>query len=141
MTIPRRRYTLIKRKNKDAISPTIKEIIMGVQYRVYKNSPKCSVCLKPMRYLYTRIASNRSVWKCRECNQETVTYGYPEEDESDPSKRPKIALDVCEYINMPGDNYEDRRIREYYLRLQDKQAEISGRGNREQVSTVYALHF
>ena len=113
-------------------------------YHIYKNTPKCSVCQKPIVYLYTDIKRWKSSWKCRECNTNAVTIGYPEDDEGDPSKRQIIfvsLLEPCEYIIMPGDNYEDRRTREDYFRLQDKQAEISGRGSREHVSTFYALHF
>ena len=103
-------------------------------HRIYKNSPKCSVCQKTMVYLYTDIKRWKSSWKCRECNTHGVTIGYPEEDEGDPSKRQIIfisLLESYEYIIMPGDDYENRRIREDYLRLQDKQTEVSGRGSRE----------
>ena len=111
--------------------------------RKFLNSPICPKCQKSMVYLYTDIKRWKSSWKCRDCNNTAVTPGYPEEDEGDPSKRFSIfviTLD-CEYIIMPGDIYEDRRIRKDYLRLQDKQTEISGRGSREYVSTIYALHF
>uniref|UniRef100_A0A6M3IV48 Uncharacterized protein n=1 Tax=viral metagenome TaxID=1070528 RepID=A0A6M3IV48_9ZZZZ len=122
---------------------TVTMNIVERPYHIYKNSPICSVCQKPMVYLYTDIKRWKSFWKCRDCNTHGVTIGYPEEDEGDPSKRPTIfvsLLESCEYIIMPGDDYENRRIRENYLRLQDKQTEISGRGSREQISTIYALH-
>ena len=115
------------------------------QYHIYKNSPECPNCRLPMAYLYTHVASNRTVWKCRECDKGKVTTGYPEDDdEGDPSKRPLIfvsALETCEYIIVPGDYYENRRTGKNYLRLQDKQTKVSGRGSRERISTVYALHF
>jgi len=69
---------------------------MGEKYRVYKNSPICPGCDRPMRYLYTHLASHRSAWKCRECNIEKITYEYPEDDDGDPSKR---RLDVI-FLDM-----------------------------------------
>ena len=105
-----------------------------VEQRKYRNAPVCSECQRAMVYLYTDIKRWKSTWKCRECDMKAVTIGYPEEeDEGDSSKRPlifAIPLD-CEYIIMPGDEYGNRRIGENYLRLQDKQTEISWRGSRE----------
>lgn len=124
----------------DLIGPM--NTVMQKPYHIYKNAPICPECGVPMAYLYTHIASNRSVWKCRECNvREEVTPGYPDDD-GDPSKRPMIFISTPAYgyIIVPGDNYGNRRIREDYLRFKDKQTEISGRGRREQISTIYALH-
>lgn len=120
----------------------VKETILGRPYKIYKNSPNCPVCDRPMRYLYTHLASNRSVWKCRECNKETITHGYPEEDEGDPSKRStKLNMFICYApFGVPGVGYGNRGIREDNFFLQDCETEVSGRGYREQISTIYALH-
>ena len=64
-----------------------KESLMGEKYRIYRNSPICPKCNQPMQYMYTNLASNKSMWKCRDCNTEKVEYGLPEDDEGDPSKR------------------------------------------------------
>lgn len=114
------------------------------QKQNYTNVPICPKCQKVMVYLYTDVRRWKSAWKCRECDTNAVTIGYPEEDEGDPSKRPIIfvsTLKYYEFIIMPGDCYENRKTGENYLRLQNKQAKVSGRGGGEQISTVYALYF
>ena len=99
------------------------------------NAPICPKCQKAMVYLYTDVKRGKSLWKCRDCNTQAVTTGFPEEeDEGDPSKQLKFVSTLnpaCEYYYAKRDNYENRRTGENYLRIQDKQAEISGRGSRE----------
>lgn len=92
---------------------------MKKDYHIYKNAPKCTGCEQPMAYLYTHVASNRSVWKCRECNGEQVTNGYPEDDDGHPSKRPRIFVSdyTCEYFLVPGVIYANRDIREHTVRV------------------------
>ena len=72
-----------------------------------------------MAYLYTHVASNRTVWKCRECDGEQVTSGYPEDDEGDTSKLPRIFVSdiTCEYFVVPGVVYANRDTRGYSFGL------------------------
>ena len=121
----------------------IKKDRLGRPYRIYKNSPRCPICDNPMRYLYTHIASHRSVWKCLECNEKAVTRGYPEDDDDGDSSKCSIALnisDCCMFFSMPGVNYGNRETRRDTLFLQDHKTKVSGKGYRKQVSTIYALY-
>ncbi len=79
----------------------------------YKNAPVCPTCQMIMRYLYTHVASDRSVWKCDNCNKKVVTQGFPEEDE-EPHKRNTLEV-----------NYGFRRIGEDYGWLQNNKVKMS----------------
>ena len=77
------------------------------KFRVYKNAPKCKGCGVQMRYMYTHVASNRSVWKCDDCLRTAVTDGYPEDDDPDSI----CIIPISGYMYMPENN-EHTKIRE-----------------------------
>uniref|UniRef100_A0A6M3L980 Putative transposase n=1 Tax=viral metagenome TaxID=1070528 RepID=A0A6M3L980_9ZZZZ len=108
----------------------VKETLMGEKFKVYKNSPHCPICGNPMRYQYTHLASNRSSWKCRECDNTAITHGCPEDDEGDPSKRSLdyfAWLQLRERFSVPGVvDYGYKGFRERDFPIKDYKTKTSG---------------